>query len=77
MFNKELAFFIANQKNLVKQYRGKILVIIGEKVIGVYPDPLTAYIQTQKKHKLGSFMIQPCIPGPEAYTIKIASTKIQ
>lgn len=76
MFEKELAFFIANQKRLVEDHLGKILVIKGQEVIGVYSDALEAYIETQKKHKLGTFMLQPCQPGPEAYTVHIASTKL-
>jgi hypothetical protein len=73
-FSEELDFFIANQEDLVRNYQGKILVLKGSKVIGVYPDPLSAYIETQKEHPVGSFMIQPCIPGPEAYTVTITST---
>jgi hypothetical protein len=75
-FEKELAFFIENQQELVKKHMGKILVIKGEKVIGVYPTALEAYVKTQKKHPLGSFMLQPCLPGPEAYTTTVTSTKI-
>ncbi len=73
MFKKELRFFIKNQKDLVKKYRGKTLVLQGQKVIGVYENPLEAYIEVQKKHKIGTFMIQLCKPGPEAYTVTISS----
>lgn len=73
-FSEELDFFIANQENLVKDFQGKFLVLKGQKVLGVYLDPLSAYIETQKEHPLGSFMIQPCVPGPEAYTVTISST---
>ncbi len=76
MFKKELDFFIANQNEFVKKYRGKSLVIIGEELIGVYESPLIAYIEAQKEHPIGTFMIQPCIPGPEAYTVTINSNNI-
>lgn len=75
-FEKELAFFIENQEALVEKYLGKILVIKGREIIGVYPTTLGAYVETQKEHPLGTFMLQPCQPGPEAYTVNIASTKI-
>ena len=73
-FSEELNFFISNQENLVKDFQGKFLVLKGQKVIGVYPDALSAYIETQKEHPIGSFMIQPCVPGPEAYTVTLSST---
>lgn len=76
MFKKELDFFIANQKELVKKHRGKSLVIIGEEIVGIYDNPLNAYIESQKEYPIGTFMIQPCIPGPEAYTVIINSNNI-
>ena len=76
MFEKELKYFISNQKKLVKKYQGKTLVIKGEAVIGVYSSPLEAYIEAQNEHELGTFMIQSCVPGPDAYTVTIASTNI-
>jgi len=76
MFAEELEYFITNQRELVSKHRGKILVLKGKRVIGVYPTALEAYLETQKEHKLGSFMIQPCEPGVGAYTVTIASTCI-
>lgn len=73
MFERELDFFIANQKELVEKYQGKYLAIKGEKVIGVYSSAMDAYFTAQKEHELGSFMIQPCEPGPDAYTMTIVS----
>ena len=71
MFDKELRFFIANQGELVKKYAGKILVIRADEVVGVYDSALQAYIEAQKQFALGTFMLQPCEPGPEAYTVTI------
>lgn len=76
-FSEELDFFISNQEKLIKEFLGKVLVLKGKKVIGVYPNVLSAYIETQKELPLGSFMIQPCVPGPEAYTVIISSTILQ
>jgi hypothetical protein len=73
-FSEELDFFISNQEALVKEFQGKFLVLKGKKVLGVYPDALSACIEAQKEHPLGTFMIQPCMPGPEAYTVTITST---
>lgn len=68
MLEKEFQYFIDNQDNLVNRYNGKVLVIVGEEVVGVYDTEIEAYIEAQKTYKLGSFLIQVCIPGEEAYT---------
>ncbi len=68
MLKKEFDFYLKNQNELVKKYNGKYLVIIGEEIVGVYDTEMDAYLQSQKKHKLGTFLIQECTPGNEAYT---------
>lgn len=76
MLEDELDFFIANQVELVKQYDGKILVIKNKAVIGVYDNVLEAYLEAQKENELGTFMIQPCAKGPDAYTVTISTLKV-
>jgi hypothetical protein len=73
MFDQELQFFIANQDALVSRYRGKTLVIRGECVEGIYDTALDAYVSALKQFQPGTFMIQPCEPGPGAYTVTINS----
>ena len=73
MFETELAFFIAHQDQLVAEHPGKILVLRGESVEGVYGTALEAYLDAKAKFQLGTFMIQPCSPGPGAYTVSISS----
>jgi hypothetical protein len=73
MFDEELAYFIAHQDELVKEYRGKVLVLKGPRVVGIYPNILDAYLQAQKEHKLGTFMLQRCEPGKDAYTVTLTS----
>lgn len=77
MFDTELDFFIRNQDDLVRQYANKVLVLIGEQIIGVYQTPLEAFLETAKTHTPGTFMLQRCIPGTDAYTITLSSTIIQ
>lgn len=71
MFKDELEFFIANQDDLVQRYNGKVLVIKGQEILGVYETTLDAYLDAQKEHALGTFMIQPCAPGPDAYSVTL------
>lgn len=73
MFKDELEYFVAHQSELVEKYEGKVLVIKGNELLGVYNSALQAYTETQKQHKPGTFMIQPCQPGPQAYTVTITA----
>jgi hypothetical protein len=76
MLEKELQFFIDNQERLVNEHRGKTLVIKDEQVVGVYDSPLEAYLDSLKKYEPGTFMIQPCTEGTDAYTVTITSHEL-
>lgn len=76
MFERELSYFIDNQAELVAKYGGMVLLLKGAAIAGVYNSPLEAYVDGQRKHAPGSFMIQPCEPGPAAYTVTIASSEV-
>lgn len=76
MFEQELSFFIENQTELVKQYRGKVLVIVGKTMVGAFGNLPEAYKEAVKKYELGSFMLQRCEPGPDAYTITLSSAGV-
>lgn len=65
---RELKYFIDHQSELVKEYKGKFLVIIGEKVVGVYDSTLDAYDDAKSKYEAGTYLIQECIEGKDAYT---------
>ena len=73
MFEKELAFFQANQEDLVREHNGRALVIRGDELVGVYDSALEAYLSAQEQFEPGTFMIQECVPGPAAYTVTINS----
>jgi len=74
MFEKELAYFIAHQSELVAKFKGKVLLLKGEEVIGAFDDALTAFIEGSKKFAAGTFMLQPCAEGPAAYTVTVHSS---
>lgn len=74
MFERELSYFIDNQDALVKLYGGKVLVLREGAVVDAFKTPLEAYLAASRKFKPGTFMIQRCEPGPEAYTVTIART---
>ena len=68
MLEKEFNYYIKHQKELVKKYNGRFIVIKGEKVVGDYGTQIEAYSEAQKNFKLGTFIIQLCAPGKENYT---------
>ena len=68
MLRREFQYYLDNQSELVERYNGRVLVIVGEDVIGDYDNETEAYFMTEKNHELGTFLIQKCTPGKEAYT---------
>jgi len=76
MLKDELDYFIANQDRLVRKYAGKVLVIRGKRVAGAYASLLEAYFEARKRYAAGTYMIQPCEAGPQAYTVTIGSGDI-
>jgi hypothetical protein len=74
VFSRELGFFIEHQDDLVEKYRGRVLVLRGESVEGDFESALAAYLFAKDRFAPGTYMIQPCAPGREAYTVTISSS---
>ena len=55
-------------KELLKQYKGKFVVIVGHSVVGAYRTFKDAVLRSAKKYALGTFLVQECTEGDEAYT---------
>lgn len=72
MFEQELQYFIDNQDELVRQFSGRTLLIRQQNLEGVYDTPLDAYLYAQQVYEPGSYMIQKCEPGEDAYTLTIS-----
>lgn len=68
MLDKEFKYFRDNQNELVEKYLNQYIVIVGEEVKGAYDDVGTAYQRSIKQYEPGSFLIQHCKPGKDAYT---------
>ncbi len=66
MLDKEYKYYQDNEDRFLKQYKGKVLVIMGEKVVEIYDDETSAYSSSISKYKLGTFLIQKCVPSEEA-----------
>jgi hypothetical protein len=70
---KNLDWYIANQKDLAAKYNGKILLIVDQNLIKVFSDIGEAYAEASKSYAAGTFTLQPCSPDPESYTLMLYS----
>lgn len=60
---REFDFYLSNQKSLVEEHDGKVIVVKDCHVIGVYDDELDALNDAKKKHELGTFLVQRVSTG--------------
>ena len=65
---KEFQWYLEHQAELVKEYKGKFVVIMDGKVIGNYENEIEAIEQTSKTYEVGTFLVQQCTEGEEGYT---------
>ncbi len=68
MLETEFEFYKKNQASLVEKYRGKYLVIVGEKVEGAFELEIEAYTDGVNRFGLGKFLLHLCQPGEENYS---------
>ena len=70
-FEKEQAFYEANRAELRSKYAGKRVVIVSDKVLGVYDSDREAMQETSKTIPRGSFMVKyiPLDPQKEVITL--------
>lgn len=65
MLEEEYKYYKDNQEMFLKEYEGKVLVIKGKSIVGIYDDEAVAYKDSISKYKLGTFLIQKCVPEEE------------
>lgn len=66
--SKDFQYFLDHQNELVAKYDGKVLLIVGQHVVGVYNSEAEAYFSALEKYEPGTFLIQLCTEGERAYT---------
>jgi hypothetical protein len=76
MLQEQFNWYIANQEELVKKYNGKVIVIKDKTVVGTYENEYEALVESEKQYQIGTFLIQKCSPGTEAYTQNFSSRVI-
>jgi len=65
MLEREFHFYKEHEDELAKRYEGKFIAIVGEEVVGVFDEELTAYNEMKKKYGLGNFLLQQCLPSKD------------
>ena len=73
---KEFEFYLSHQDEFVQNYDGSVIVIKDRNVIGVYDSELSAVVEAEKDHELGTFLVQRVSEGNEAYAVTIHSPGI-
>ena len=68
MLNVEFRYYLDNQDKLLKMYNNRFLVIVGQEVVGDYDDFEQALFQSAEKYEPGTFLVQECTEGEDAYT---------
>ena len=68
MLDKEFKYYLDHQDELLPRYNNRFVVVVGEEVVGDYDDYEQALFESVKKHEAGTFLIQECTEGEEAYT---------
>ena len=68
MLDQEFKFYIDNQNELLKKYNGKFIAIVGDKVVGDFDTFEEAVDKTTLHYQPGTFLVQECTEGEDAYT---------
>lgn len=73
---KEFKYYLDNQASILAKYGGKFVVIVGDEVVGAFDTMADAYFDSIKKYEPGTFLVQECTEGEEAYTQSFTSRVI-
>lgn len=75
--SKDFHYYLENQQELLKQYEGRYLIIVGCKVVGDYIDMAEAVRESQSRYGLGNFLLQYCSQGNRDYTMTFHNSYIR
>lgn len=73
MLKKEFQYYKDHQEELVRKYDGRVIVIVGEEVVGDHDTYDEAFSDSIKKYTPGTFLLQECGPGEGSYTTRVYS----
>jgi hypothetical protein len=70
---KQFKYYVEHQDEIVAEYDGKVVVLVGETVVGSFADNTAAFHFAMANYEPGNFMIQLVGPGEENYTQRFFS----
>ncbi len=73
MLDKEYQYYQAHKEELIEQYEGRYVVIVGEKVVGDYETEIEAVVSARKSYEPGTFLVQLCTRDEEAEVMRFHS----
>lgn len=73
MLENEFRFYLDHQKELVKKYNHRYIVIVGETVVGDFDSYEEAVHRASEMYDEGTFLVQECTEGEEGYTVTFHS----
>ncbi len=65
---EEFQYYLCHQDELVEKHEGQYVVVKDSQILGFYDSEVEAIENTQRDHKLGTFLVQRCEPGSQNYT---------
>ena len=68
MLEKEFKFYLDNQRELLKEFLNKYIIIKEQKVVASFLTKQEAYDYATDKFELGTFLIQHCLQGDLGHT---------
>jgi hypothetical protein len=68
--HSEFEFYRAHQDEFVAKYNGKVIALHNHEVVGAFQSYEEAYDEIVPKYAMGTFILQLCTPGAEAYTVR-------
>jgi hypothetical protein len=69
---KEQAFYEANRAELRSKYAGKRVVIVNDKILGIYDTDREAIQETSKTIPLGTFMVKFIPLDPKKEVVRLS-----
>lgn len=64
---KEYQYYLNHKDKLLERYRGRVIAIVGEAVVGDYSSKQEAYVDQVKQRDAGNFLIQSCDPDEKPW----------
>lgn len=76
MLENEFQYFLDHQQEIYHIHGDKVVVIVGNRVIGVFDNEAQAITESRKEYAPGTFLVQKSGPDEKVYTAHFHSPKV-